>query len=117
MDATHVTSAVPPGRLVGQAEHDWRNHLIRTEVYYDASSPGSYYVVLRPLEGLSEPDLLLYWLKQAPRGTELPADAQLLGPFVPGKPFILRAGQSLSGPHLVLYSLAHQTIVDAPESF
>ena len=89
----------------------WRAHAIQTEVFENELEPGNPFVVLRPAQELSDPDLLLYWSASGPSGDSLPADAQLLGAFSPGKTLKLPA-KAMQGGHLTLYSLAHQSIVD-----
>ena len=64
----------------------------------------------RPQE-LNEPDLLLYWVTNAPQGNVLTADAQLVAAFTTGKAFLLPLAEKRIG-HLVLFSPAHQTVFD-----
>ena len=89
----------------------WRKHAIRTTFYGDSNSPPQIYVVLKPTQELGEPDLLLYWTDNQVQGETLPAQARLLGTFAPGMAFALPQNTVQTG-HLVLYSLAHQVVVD-----
>jgi hypothetical protein len=89
----------------------WRTHVIQTEFYADASSPENLYVILQPAAELGEPDMLLYWAASQPSGDSLPAEAKLLGAFNGGKTFALPRNAAQGG-YLVLYSLAHQSVVD-----
>jgi hypothetical protein len=98
--------------LLKTADTLWRRYAIQTAFYGDSNFPLQVYVVLKPMQELSEPDLLLYWTDNQVQGETLPARARLLGPFVSGTGFALpqNTGQT---SHLVLYSLAHQVVVDA----
>ena len=97
--------------LVRNSTGMWQSHAIQTEFFADSITPDNLYVVLRPAQDPSEPDLLLYWATSQPSGVSLPAEARLLGAFVAGKTFTLPRGAAPGG-HLVLYSLAHQSVVD-----
>jgi hypothetical protein len=90
-----------------ESDREWRKHSMRMELYRDAQNT---YVVLLPVEALAEPDLLLYWAASVPGEDALPADAQLLGAFNPGKAFALPSGGNAGS--LVLYSLAHHRVLD-----
>ena len=97
------------GKIVRESSNLWQKHSIQSRFYRNPDGALDTYVVLLPAEELNEPDLLLYWANNAPQGNVLPADAQLVGAFTTGKAFLLeekRAG------HLVLFSLAHQTVFD-----
>jgi hypothetical protein len=103
---------IPDGQFVmKKSDRMWQKHAMVTEFYGDAKDATASYVVLRPAQDLNEPDLLLYWTEVAVEGNTLPRDARLLGAFAPGKIFLLNANGQRSG-RLVLYSGAHQTIVD-----
>jgi len=97
-------------RLVKGSGSLWRQHAIRSEFYAAPDQPQQIYVVLQPEHDLNEPDLLVYWTIDAPQENSLPARAQLLGAFAPGKAFALPGGV-LQGT-LVLFSLAHQMVFD-----
>ena len=73
--------------------------------------PLDRYVELLPAQELNEPDLLLYWARNAPEGNVLPGNAQLVGVFSTGKAFLLPLNEEGAG-HLVLFSQAHQTVFD-----
>jgi len=103
---------VPSARFVmKKSDRMWQQHAIVTEFYGDTNNSVAAYVVLRPTGDLNEPDLLLYWVTPDMQGSTLPANARLLGRFVPGKLFALDPDSQRSG-RLVLYSGAHQSIVD-----
>jgi hypothetical protein len=86
----------------------WAKHAIQTQVYVEQSG---FYVVLQPGPDLHEPDLLLYLSASGAQGSDLPADAQLLGPVQAGRPIRMAAGSEARG-QLILYSLAHREVVD-----
>ena len=99
-------------RLLKRSDTVWHKNAIQTEFYADSNGPQQIYVVLKPAKEFSEPDLLLYWTDSQVQGKTLPAQAHLLGAFVAGKAFSLPQVAD-HGHNLILYSLAHQTIVDA----
>lgn len=119
LSARHrVSPAVAPSKQIPASAQAlrgssslWRTHVIRTEFYADASSPETLYVVLQPAHDLVEPDLLLYWAASQPSGDALPAEAKLLGAFGESKTFPLPRNAAQGG-YLVLYSLAHQSVID-----
>jgi hypothetical protein len=84
---------------------------MQTEFYNDSNRLGDIQVALHPAQELNEPDLLLYWSVEQPTGDFLPATAQLLGPFAPGKAFTLPLNVDRAG-YLVLFSLPHETVFD-----
>jgi len=98
-------------RLRKTADNRWWKYAIQTVFYGDSNSPSQIYVVLNSPSELGEPDLLLYWTDNEVHGETLPTQARLLGPFGSGRAFALPEN---TGPtsHLVLYSLAHQVVVD-----
>ena len=89
----------------------WLNHAVQSKFYGESDRPQDIYVVLQPAEELNEPDLLLYWASDAPQGNALPGNAQLVGAFTTGKAYLLLLNEKPAG-HLVLFSPAHQTVVD-----
>ncbi len=89
----------------------WQKHAIQTELYRNASHPQEIDVVLKPVQELNEPDLLLYWAADEPQGNTLPVSARLLGAFHAGRAFALPQDATQDG-HLVLYSGAHLAVVD-----
>lgn len=98
--------------LVKQLATLWQRHAMQAEFYEDATHRGGISVVFRPAGQLNEPDLLLYWSPEKPVGESLTAGACLLGRFVAGKPLSLPSESDRTG-YLVLYSVAHQTVIDA----
>jgi len=96
---------------IRQSDHLWTKHTIHSLFWRDASDPTTVRVVLEPLDGLSAPDLLVYWSLELPGGDRLPANAVLLGAFGDSKPLQLRENDTKG--FLILYSLAHQSVVDA----
>ncbi len=98
-------------QLLKKADTLWQRHTIQTEFYSEASDAQDFYVVLHPAQTLNEPDLLLYWATSEPQGNTLPPEARLLGSLAPGKIFSLHLDGERAG-HLVLYSGAHQAVVD-----
>ncbi len=89
----------------------WRKQAIQSGLYSDSKNPQVTYLVFEPAQELNDPDLLLYWARAEPQGNTLPAPARLLGAFAAGKAFALPRDAERDG-HLVLYSLAHQEVVD-----
>jgi hypothetical protein len=72
-----------------------------------------YAVAFEPGRGFARPDLLVYWVTDAPTiAGSLPDDARLLGSFNPSIPLQLPSEASTAGGVLVLYSLADNEIVD-----
>ena len=97
--------------FVEKSDGLWRKHAIQSDFYSDFDHPHEIYVVLQPVQDMNEPDLLLYWTVNQPSGNVLPAHPHLLGTFAAGKSFVLPQDAGHTG-HLVLYSLAHQAVVD-----
>jgi hypothetical protein len=87
----------------------WQKHSIETYFYLNPVRDGEIAVILTPKPALDEPDLLLYWAGSDGSGTNL-SQARLLGPFVPNKNYSIPAGERRG--ELVLYSLAHATVID-----
>jgi len=98
--------------LVSSSDNLWQRHAIRTEYYRDTKRPPDLYLVLRTESAVNEPDLLVYWSSSPTSGNTLPADAQLVGQFANGKALLLAAREPRAG-HLILFSLAHQSLYDA----
>jgi hypothetical protein len=104
-------AAVPPAlRLLRASVLQWESRTIAADLYADRNRPGDFYAVLTPFTPIDEPDLLVYWSQTIGQGNVLPAEALLLGEFVPGKPLLLPPEIQPSS-NLILYSLAHQTVV------
>lgn len=99
---------VPPARL-GLTGVLWPKGTVQSSLQGDS---GNIAVILHTVNAFNEPDLLLYWTPAAPAGNVLPAEARLLGPFAVERPFQLPRDRRVPG-QLVLYSLAHQSIIDA----
>lgn len=88
----------------------WQNDILTTQVYLQSAQANFVTLRLKPSRELSDPDLLLYWAEQdIPKSADL-SHARLLGSFAEGKSFSVPRGQQAG--FLVLYSLAHQVIVD-----
>lgn len=96
---------------IRQSDHLWAKHTIHSAFLRRASDPTKVQVVLEPLDDLSVPDLLVYWSAEMSGNDNLPANAVLLGTFKKSSPLLLR--ESDRKGFLILYSLAHQSIVDA----
>ena len=108
---THVLSAVDTGNTVRLSTTLWEKHSIQSKFYNKPDRPQDIYLVLQPTQELNEPDLLIYWVTNAPQGNVLPADAQLVGAFATGKALLLPLEENRAG-QLVLFSPAHQTVFD-----
>jgi len=98
--------------MVRESGNLWQKHSIQSRFYRKPERPLDTYVVLLPAQDLNEPDLLLYWATNSPQGNVLPGEAQLVGAFTAGKAFLLPLNEKRAG-HLVLFSQAHQTVVDS----
>jgi hypothetical protein len=107
-----IVSQLPAtAHLIRKSDGLWRKHAIETEFYRDSNASQDNYVVLLPPQDLNEPDLLLYWAATEPQGNSLPPQAQLVGVFAAGKTLKLPSNSARAG-RLVMYSLAHQAVVD-----
>jgi len=93
-------------RQSDRLSHEHKIHTYLTET----GDPTMVQVVLEPLDDLSAPDLLVYWCPELPTKDKLPTKAVLLGPLENSEPLHLRHGNSKG--FLILYSLAHQSIID-----
>ncbi len=93
----------PSGR---ELTTSWEGPTIRTRL----SSEGELW--LQSEETLSAPDLLLYWLPEAPSDA-LPVDARLLGPWNGSgqDAFDLPSEALERSGHLLLFSLGHGELV------
>ena len=105
-DATDVQGM---GNLVNESSNLWQKHAIESKFYSKPDRPLDRYVVLQPAQELNEPDLLLYWAANAPEGSVLPGDAQLVGAFSTGRAFLLPLNEQGAG-HMVLFSQAHHAV-------
>jgi hypothetical protein len=108
---TQATGVPATAYVVRESGSLWQRHAIRSKFYSRLDRPQDIYLVLQPEQELNEPDLLLYWVTNAPQGNVLPADAQLVAAFTTGKAFLLPLEEKRAG-HLVLFSPAHQTVFD-----
>jgi hypothetical protein len=103
---------VPVGAYVVRTSTTlWQKHSMQSRFYGKPDHPQDIYLVLQPMQELNEPDLLIYWVTDAPRGNVLPANARLVGAFAMGKAFLLPLEEKRAG-HLVLFSPARQTVFD-----
>jgi len=98
--------------LVRESNGLWNQHLIATKFYGRSDSPKVIYVVLRPIQPLNEPDLLLYWSTNTPQGNSLPSESFLVAPYAAEEAFVLPLEKGRAG-NLILFSLAHQTVFDS----
>jgi hypothetical protein len=106
-------SDLPAGAyMVRESGGLWRKHAMQSMFYSMPDRPQDIYVALRPTQELNQPDLLLYWMTREPLGNALPRDAQLVGEYAAGKAFLLPMDEKRTG-YLVLFSLAHQLVVDS----
>ena len=105
------TDVPDTGNMVRESSTLWQKHSLQSRFYRKPDRPMDKYVVLLPTERLNEPDLLLYWAANAPRGNVLPGEAQLVGAFTTGKAFLLPTNGKDAG-HLFLFSPAHQSVFD-----
>lgn len=97
--------------VVRESSNLWQKHPIQSRFYSSPDRPQDIYLVLQPAQELNEPDLLLYWVTNAPEGDVLPAGAQFVHAFTTRKAFLLPLEEKRAG-HLVLFSRAHQTVFD-----
>lgn len=107
----NATDVEGTGNMVSESSNLWQKHSIRSKFYSKPDRPLERYVELLPAQELNEPDLLLYWAANPPKGNVLPAEVQLLGPYGRGRAFLLPLNEKRAG-HLVLFSPAHQTVFD-----
>ena len=109
--SAHAAGVPITAHVVRESSNLWQKHAIQSKFYGTSDRPQDIYVVLQPAEELNEPDLLLYWASDAPQGNVLPGNAQVVGAFTTGKAYLLLLNEKPAG-HLVLFSPAHQTVVD-----
>jgi len=95
---------------IRQSDRLWTKHAIHSVFLRDTSHPTTVQVALEPLDDLSAPDLLVYWSPRLSGSDKLVSDAVLLGPFTKGTSLQLR--ESDTQGFLILYSVAHQSVVD-----
>jgi hypothetical protein len=110
--STYAADVPDTANMVRESSTLWQKHSIQSKFYRKPDRPLDTYVVLLPAEELNEPDLLLYWATNPPRGNVLPANAQLVGTFTMTRVFLPPLNEERAG-YLILFSLAHQTVFDA----
>ncbi len=88
----------------------WGQNTLTTEFYSDTAHQVRVRLLPNPFRELHDPDLLLYWATNAGAVPDDLSNAVLLGPFLAGKEYSIPPKQ-VAG-YLILYSLAHRTIVD-----
>jgi hypothetical protein len=98
-------------QAIRQSDDLWTKHKIHSVFLRDTSDPTSVQVVLESLGDLSVPDVLVYWSPQLSGSDSLPPNAVLLGALEKRRPWHLP--DSNPKGFLILYSLAHHSIVDA----
>jgi hypothetical protein len=108
LHAHHLTNF---SAVIRKSDTLWQKHALQTVFYRDSAQPEALQVALHPMQGLNEPDLLLYWCTDQPQRNELSFRAQLIGPFIPDHTFRLMSKVVPSG-YLVLFSLAHNRVID-----
>ena len=113
---TSVTRSAPvlptTAYLLRESTGLWTQHSIDMKFYGSSRSPKEIYVVLRPMQPLNEPDLLLYWATNAPQGNSLPSESLLVAPYTADEAFALPLDKERAG-NLILFSLAHQSVFDS----
>ncbi len=102
----------PTAYLVRESNGLWTQHSIATKFYGRSDSPNNIYVVLRPMQPLNEPDLLLYWSTNTPQGNSLPSESLLVAPYSADEAFTLTLEKEQAG-NLILFSVARQTVFDS----
>jgi hypothetical protein len=107
----HTSQLPASAQLIRKSDTLWQKHEMHSMFYSSADAPRILYVVLHPVESVDEPDPLLYWSLTAPVADDLSPQAQLMGAFVPDKTLALQLDQQRAG-YLILYSGAHQAVID-----
>lgn len=107
------SSAILP-QVLFETEDLWPDFKIFTRLLADALPPTRLAVELQPQKNLSAPDILVYWTQQNSGEEAAPlTEAYLLGTLA-GKQtrnwFLPEAALQSEGK-LILYSLAHQTVL------
>jgi hypothetical protein len=98
--------------LLKQTAGGWQRHTIQTSLYGQLDPPHDIYAVLNPARPLNAPDVLVYWSGLSAADSNLPSGARLLGTFEPARAIVLPRDLQPGG-NLILYSLAHQSVVDS----
>ncbi len=102
--------ARPPGQPIGEHRLLGDSQGFLLEVRVDESS--RVHLTLRPDTPLPSPEVLVYWASKS--ASELPDDARLLGRLngVAPRSFIVPEANRGESGHLILYSLAHDEVVE-----
>src|SRR6266498_3296695 len=87
----------------------WEKNTLTTEFSSDPNNPYTVQLFLKPVRELRDPDVLLYWRAEA-AAADL-SHARLLGPLGYDRAYWL-TGEEYRG-YLILYSVAHNRIVDS----
>lgn len=95
---------------IQESDHLWTKRSIRSLFVRNTSDPTAVHVVLEPIDDLSDPDLLVYWSPELSGRDNLPTNAVLLGAFEDSRPMRLQGSDNQG--FLILYSLAHHSVVD-----
>ena len=98
-------------QAIRQSDDLWTKHKIRTSFLRDTSDPTSVQLVFESVGDLSAPDVLVYWSPRLSGSDSFPKNAVLLGALESSRPLHLR--DSNPRGFLILYSLAHHSIVGA----
>ena len=94
--------------------HLWSEWNVVTRIVADQLPPTRLAVELIPHEYLKTPDPLLYWHPGSRQAGQLPGDAYLLGSIsgMAVQRFVLPEAAFGAPGQLIIYSLAHQQVVD-----
>ena len=110
-----TSASTSPGVLQNVAGLDsafatWEKNTCFAKFYRDGADESKVRIFWTPARESHDPDLLLYWAANAGAAPDDLSNAALLGPFHAGEGYSIPPKQ-LAG-YLILYSLAHRTIVD-----
>jgi len=102
-------AALPGGQKISELTGAWKHHSITSRLYTDGST---VLLQIQPASNLNEPDLLLYWSTEpAPPTSDVLKNATLFGAFEANHLYQLPPDTKRGS--LLLYSLAHQRLVDS----
>lgn len=97
----------------------WPGTDIHTRIYGDNHPPSRFMLALHPQTYLQHPDILVYWHNRPPANTDaLPEGAYLLGTLSGTHEQTYNFSADIVSPNagsVILYSLAHQSIVAVAE--